>query len=299
MRHPGDGQPHRNRAMPRLTRRALSCARALTPPLVWEAARRRFARHRHDRIRFEGDYASWAEALEEAGSYDAPAILERTIEATRKVRRGEAAFERDGVVFTEPEVNYPLACALLRSAARHQRLHVLDFGGALGCTYDQLRPLLPVGLPVRWAIVEQPAHVAAGRHEFASGEISFHESIAAAGGAAGFDVLLLSGVLQCLPNPFGFVEDVAAMGFDTVVLDRTSFLTGGRSRLTVQRVPAAIYPASYPAWFLADDVMGPLLRLYVVVARWRALDDHHPEDGRAEWRGYLLERRPASSAAVT
>jgi putative methyltransferase (TIGR04325 family) len=271
--------------------RLRSVARALTPPLIVDAARRLVGRWRQDRIRFEGDYASWAEASAAADGYDAPVILEQTIQATRKVRRGDAAFQRDGVVFQEIEYNYPLAFSLLRAALRHRRLHVVDFGGALGCTYDQHRRLLGTSVPVRWAVVEQPSHVAAGRREFAGDELTFHETIEEAHAGIDGDVLLLSGVLQCLPDPPGFVRAIADLGFGSVILDRTPFSADERARLTVQRVPAWIHAASYPAWFLAQDVLEPLAGAYETVASWAALDDLHPEGGRAEWHGYLFERR--------
>src|SRR5215470_7799412 len=83
-------------------------------------------------IRFCGDYNSWAQAAADSTGYGTQEILDRTFEAAQKVKSGKAVFERDGVAFDEMEYNFPLVWALMRSAARHGRLHILDFGGSLG-----------------------------------------------------------------------------------------------------------------------------------------------------------------------
>jgi hypothetical protein len=44
-----------------------------------------------------------SEAAARSTGYDAAAIFEKTREATRKVRNGEAAFERDSVTFDKPD----------------------------------------------------------------------------------------------------------------------------------------------------------------------------------------------------
>jgi putative methyltransferase (TIGR04325 family) len=178
----------------------------------------------------------------------------------------------------------------MRAAVRHGQLHVVDFGGALGSTYAQSRVLINAASDVCWAIVEQPAYAAAGAEEFGNHELSFHDSIDAARQHADFDVLLLSGVIQYLPDPLGFLDSVLALEFPTVILDRTPFMVDGVARLTVQHVPESIYPASYPAWFFSEtELLAKVAAQYDLVASWPALDDLHPEGGRAEYKGFLFE----------
>jgi len=188
------------------------------------------------------------------------------------------------------EYNFPLAWALMRAAARNGRLHVLDFGGALGSTYFQSNTLVNATPHLKWAIVEQPAHVEAGSKEFGNEELSFYRTIEDACKSDEFDVLLLSGVLQCLPDPFGFIDSVVERRISSVILDRTPFMTNGITRLTVQHVPASIYPASYPAWFFSEnELLAKFEKHYDRIATWPALDKHHPEGGRAEYKGFLFE----------
>lgn len=57
----------------------------------------------------EGDFNSYEEALrvanhiDNSGGYSSSSILERVANATQKVRRGEAIFERDGVAFNRED----------------------------------------------------------------------------------------------------------------------------------------------------------------------------------------------------
>ena len=67
------------------------------------------------------------------------------------------------------------------------------------------------------------------------------------------DVLLLSSVIHYLPEPYAFLEEVLRHDFPSVVVDRTPYMCDGSTRLTVEHVPAWIYPASYPAWFLSEE----------------------------------------------
>ena len=91
-------------------------------------------------LRFTGDYATWDDALQNSIGYDAPAILSRTRAAMLKVKRGEAVYERDSVVFDKVEHSFPVLAGLLRAAlSTSGRLVVLDFfkpeGGLMTAFY--------------------------------------------------------------------------------------------------------------------------------------------------------------------
>src|SRR5207249_4552400 len=106
---------------------------------------------------------------------------------------------------------------------------------------------------LRWSVVEQPAHVACGQTEIADEHLYFYHTIDECLKAEQPNVLLLSSVVQYLPDPYSFLNDVLQHDFGHVIVDRTPFMRDGRDRLTVQHVPAWIYEASYPAWFLSEE----------------------------------------------
>ncbi len=265
--------------------------RSVLPPLLADAYERRFRR-----VRYVGDFSSWAEARAASRGYDTPAILQRVVEAARAVRDGRAAFERDGVTFAQPAFVWPVAACLLAEAARHGgRLAVLDFGGSLGSWYFQHRALWRGVADVRWAVVEQPMFVEAGRREFATEELTFHPDIATAVEAVAPTVALLSGVVGWMEEPHALLAEIVRQDFSGVILDRNAIIPGERDRLAVQEVPAHIGTASYPAWLLARP---RLLRHFA--ERYELRTEFGGQDlpaGGAEFRGfYFVRREPGAKA---
>jgi putative methyltransferase (TIGR04325 family) len=171
----------------------------------------------------------------------------------------------------------------------------VDFGGSLGSAYWQHRRFLDP-LDVRWAVVEQPHFVARGRERFTDARLSFHETTAAARAASGAQLLLLSSVLQYLERPYDALAQFIDEGFPFVLIDRTPLLAD-RDRLTVQRVPRWIYPASYPCWFLSRArLLAAVAPRYEVVAEFPALD--RATIPGSTFRGMLLERRGRAAASA-
>ena len=72
------------------------------------------------------------------------------------MKRGEAVYERDSVIFDHIEYSFPVLCGLLRAAVEDDgKLNVLDFGGSLGSSYYQKKGFLAVCKHLRWSIIEQ------------------------------------------------------------------------------------------------------------------------------------------------
>jgi len=266
------------------------------PPFIVRALRRFFAARP---IGFSGDYASWDEAERSSLGYAAPEILARTRAAMLKVKNGEAAFERDSVLFAVMEHQFPLLAGLMRAAtANGGHLSVLDFGGSLGSTYFQCRDFLSTVKELRWSIVEQPGHVACGREDFANEQLHFYETIVDCLRAERPNVLLLSGVVQCLPKPYDFLIDILRYDFPNIIVDRTAFGLNGRDRLTVEHVPGWIYPASYPSWFLTEKrFLALFVPRYKLLASFHALDNIAPERGEAVYKGFVFELKQASGTS--
>ncbi len=261
--------------------------KAICPPLIWQGLHRLRGRRG---LAFEGDYSSWEEAVKAAGGYESPLILERVRDAALKVKHGEAVFERDSVCFHHEEYRWPtLACLLCIAAVNSGRLRVLDFGGSLGSFWFQHRKLLEGLREVRWAVVEQPHYVDCGRKEFHDVVLSFHASVEDCLKDGPVDVILLSSVLQYLPDPYDWLARFAQTGGRWLLLDRTPFIEQERDRLTVQRVSPSIYPASYPAWFFSRKRFFEAVERvgYREILRFDAMDDV----GIGKFEGLWLERR--------
>jgi putative methyltransferase (TIGR04325 family) len=124
--------------------------------------------------KFTGSYKSWEDALAHSKGYDSKDIFEKVKNSALKVNRGEAAFERDSVVFDKIEYSWPLLAALMWATAKENgRLDVLDFGGSLGSTYLQNRKFLEPIDDFSWNIVEQEHFVKCGKEIFESDRLKF------------------------------------------------------------------------------------------------------------------------------
>lgn len=201
-----------------------------------------------------GNYKSWQEAMKDSTGYDNPIILEKVKNAILKVKSGEAVYERDSVLFDKIEYSYPLLAYLLYIAsANNNKLNVVDFGGSLGSTYFQCRKFMNHLKQLKWSIVEQKHFVACGQQLFEDDVLTFYDTFGECYRAENPNVVLLSGVLQCLENPYGVLSEIMSCGVEYLVFDRTPFIDQS-DRITVQIVPPEIYESVYPIWFFNHEL---------------------------------------------
>jgi len=181
-----------------------------------------------------------------------------------------------------------LASLLKIAIGNHNTLKVLDFGGALGSHYFQNEFFLKPIKIKKWAVVEQKHYVNIGNKKIADNILSFSYTIDEIYDA---NVLILSSVLQYLPDPYQWLDRFLAKGIPYIILDRTAFSTEGRDRLTLQTVPSEIYEASYPAWFLnKDKVFSMIQKKYELIAEFQDTIDLVKEIP-SEYKGALFKFR--------
>jgi len=209
--------------------------------------------NKSSQIEFAGNYKSWEDAYKECTGYDSDNILEKTKNALLKVKRGEAVYERDSVLFDEIHYSWPLLVGLLKAASENEnRLSVLDFGGSLGSSYFQCIGFLSGLKSLRWSIVEQPKYVKYGREFFETEELKFYNDINECLINEKPNVVLLSSVIPYIEYPHDLLQDIIMRNFQYVILDRTPVVHSESDILTIQKVPSEIYEASYPAWFISE-----------------------------------------------
>lgn len=205
-------------------------------------------------VLFEGNYSSWAQAKADSTGYNTADILKRVRDASLKVKHGDAVFERDSVCFYQEDYCWSFLAALLWSVSvSGNRINLIDYGGALGSTYYQYRRLFNHLNEITWSIVEQDHFVECGKEFFEDEELKFYYSINECIEKHSPSTILLGSVIQYHEKPYDLLNNVIDRGFPIIIIDRTPFIEGCNDRLTVQKVPAEIYPASYPAWLLSLD----------------------------------------------
>ncbi len=216
-----------------------------------------------------GDYKTWDEAVARSVGYDSNLILNRVDEAMEYVLSNKAAYEKDGVLFKEPDFNWPVLSNILLAANQLKKLSVLDFGGALGSFYFQHQLFLSQ-IDCVWNVVEQQNFVDLGKKKYEHTNLKFHyksEDVFEP------NVLMIACVLQYLPNPYETLETILKRDFSYIILDRLALTNKDKTRLTIQKVSPKIYPASYPAWFLSETRIQSLLeKNYERVCKYECTD---------------------------
>jgi putative methyltransferase (TIGR04325 family) len=203
-------------------------------------------------VPFEGNFSSWEEALAHSDGYDKDEILEKTLAATLQVKNGKAVFERDSVILDIPQYPFFLISSLLYIAAlNNNELRILDFGGALGSSYFQCRNFLGL-IKTRWNVVEQKKHVDVGRKYIEDEILHFYYTIDECILNEKPNVVLLSGVLHVIDQPYLVIKNIIDCNVDYVVICRQPLTYKLDERLCIMNVPPNIYNASLPYWFLSE-----------------------------------------------
>ena len=239
--------------------------KSLIPPILW----RILQKLRKSAWGYVGDYSTWQEAEYNAAGYDAPEIISKVLTATKKVLAGEAVFERDSVLFYEQEYNWNLVLALFRIGLDKGRLHVLDFGGALGSVFRQhARILKPAISDISWNIVEQKSFLDAAKELDCEEELHFYDTIEDVLANCDIDVVLFSSVLQYISGYEKIVGKVKTIKY--IIIDRhPEFCERQNPGFTVQKVSEPIYSASYPLKiFGSGELENYFLSEYIVLEKW-------------------------------
>lgn len=241
-----------------------------------------------------GNFETWQEAREQTTGYDSALILEKIKKALLKIKNKEAAYERDSVLFDKIEYSWPVLAGLLRCATENEgKLHVIDFGGSLGSSYYQNRNFLSGLKEFSWSIVEQKHFVACGKENFEDDVLKFFETIDLCFKDRSPNVLLLSGVLHYLENPYAWIKKFCSLDIEYIIADLTPLLDSD-DRITVQNVSPQIYQASYPCWLLNRlKVMEAFSEKYVSLAEFDAyIGNNLSVNGeKFGFSGFILRRK--------
>ena len=235
---------------------------------------------------FKRGFKNWKEALENSTSYSKSDVFEKTLNSARLVRDSKAVYERDSVIFDKIHYDYKLLSALLLIANTQNRLHIVDFGGALGTSYMQNKKYLDkINTPIKWEIVEQGEFVRIGRNEFQNDILTFNESLSCI--KFPIDVILLAGSICYLEEPYSVLDEIKLLKPKFILIARTPFSNSTKDKISVQIVPKYIYKASYPIWtFSESKFINYLSDIYEVFESW---EDDLQADDNAYAKGYLLQ----------
>lgn len=222
---------------------------------------------------FQDGFPSFAEAAAAAAGYEGEEIAKRAERAARAVISGDAAFERDGVTFNDPDPRWPVVAGLLLGRVESHPLRVLDVGGGLGSSYWQNRGVLEAGLAgksLEWTVVEQPSMLERAKALPPHG-VRYVERVADAD-TEEVDCVLFSSSLQYLQDPDGALAEASKTSARVLVIDRTPMSLVDADLPCVQITPKHIYSASYPVWVFSQSRIDLLLNDWSIVARFPGIE---------------------------
>jgi len=259
--------------------------RNISPPFFLKILKLVFSKQ----TKFYGNYNNWydAKAICQNG-YESDKIIQKVFESTQKVKNGEAVFERDSVIFDEIKYSWPVTSSLMLVAGLNSgKLNVLDFGGALGSHYYQNKKFLCLLPEVQWNIVEQENFVKIGKLHFQSDTLKFYLTNSDCILDNTPNIVLLSSVLQYLPEPLCILKEVINMDAKVVVIDRTPYSKNQKKKVKIQIVSADIYSASYPCHFFVENEIIELFKNsgYTLLYAFNSIDKF---GDTPQWKGHIF-----------
>lgn len=261
--------------------------KALAPPILLDAARRmrgpRPLPPAAPAMALQGDFASWADAQAASRGYEDPELIGRVLQRNLEEM---AALQEGRYRLTDRDLQ--IAAAVMAAGARLGRpFQVEDFGGEMGGFFRVVRQLAGDAAP-RWRVIETAPMAAAAEPHFAGDGLSF---LADPAWRPDGDVVIVSGVLQTLPDPLALFELIADSRAPFVVITTSPFMDGDRDAMSLRVVRGG--EESYPLWAFAE---GPwrarIAKRFDTVAEWTvAKQDTLPDGRRLRFPGLLLQRR--------
>lgn len=231
-----------------------------------------------------GPYDSYEEATQRSSGYESKVILDKVYNAVVDVLEGNFAYERDGTAFAM----HPSIDNLRRflSTSLKENDVVVDFGGGFGGSFINNRDLFRDSNS--YTVVEQSNFVGAGRElsKKYGLPIQFIDNLCHL--PVKPDIIILSSVLQYIPNAEQVLRKVAELMPRLIIVDRTAFAPNNSSpKWWIQDEPVYYQvPISYPNRPLPLEATLSLLSQYSVLERWsNSFDPESPPHG-----GFLLCR---------
>lgn len=244
-----------------------------------------FSRPTLSKLTLTGPYGSYEEALSLSSGYNSNAILDKVYSAVVNVLNGSYAYERDGSIFTKRPSIDNLRRILISQLKYNDS--VVDFGGGLGGTFINNRDIF--NDLINYTVIEQYNFVEVGLKLYINYKHKPHfvDNINSLPGKP--DIVIISSVLQYIPNAEYVLLKIAELMPRLIILDRTALSNSSDDeKWWIQHEPTYYQiPTSYPIRPLFLQTILSLLEEYLVVETWQnSFDRDLPPH-----RGFLLRRK--------
>jgi putative methyltransferase (TIGR04325 family) len=211
---------------------------------------------------------NWTVAVRKSSGYESKATIRSIIDSDPIASNSESPVKYLSTRYQQ------IASAFLEGVAdcgNSDRIRVLDIGGGLGDYYFLFEKFAP-SLKLDWTIVETSAvcQLAKNMSEW-SPNISWTDSIHNVNYQ--FDIVLMSGVVQCVEHPYDFLFEAIQKG-RFLIINRCPLIKSDRSLLCVLRPGFFESKGSYPIHMLSETELIIYLRSRgQILSRWMVPED--------------------------
>jgi putative methyltransferase (TIGR04325 family) len=178
-------------------------------------------------------YGSYAEALLDCSqdAYENQELVEVIRKKTARYAQ-ELASRADFSVDFRSSI---MLNAVVTAAAGRKKLRVLDFGGACGAHFFEVKKVLGDRIALEWVVVETTAMAAEGKKLETAG-LYFTDDIWKAVEILGeVDLLHTSGTLQCVDAPFEFLQRMLSVKPAFILFNRLGLHAADQTIIVVHK----------------------------------------------------------------
>ena len=145
---------------------------------------------------------------------------------------------------------------------------------------------------LNWYVVEQPSFVARGVEAYQTGELNFVETMEQVANIEPPDVIIFSGVLQYLDDPYDILSRAVELGPSAIIVDRSPMSAAADDTFTIQHIPRDIFEARLPFRIFGKDSLANCLSPnYRELVRFSTVDPDMSAGAMAvRFHGFLFEK---------
>lgn len=244
-------------------------------------------------------YSDYASAYRDSNpeGYESEEVVEVVFQKTLKFKED---LKKSGIKVLPSVANSFCSLIPLLVGNEREEIYVIDFGGACGALYFQIRSFFPKPLDIYWAVVETSAMVGKAK-KLENEEISFHDSLeSAVRRFPRIDMLHTSATLQAVSQPRALLQEMLSLSAEYVFFNRVGVHKGKGDIYTVHKSklswngPGELPPGfrdkwiKYPYSFMEENYfLSTIQNHYQILAKFEDSSGMYPVWGYSI-EGYAL-----------
>jgi len=243
---------------------------------------------------FRGEFSNWENAKYFSKGYQNKKLLQKIISSNRICLNNPNLFERDSIIFNNPQYAFALNACLLFIISKNKtnKINILDFGGALGTSFRQFQKFTNNTIDLTWTIIEQEELYKIGIQEFSTEKLIFSTYYLLDNLNINYHALIFSSVLEFLNNPYEILLSDKFLNINFLLLDRTPVWLGEDDIIT-NLIASKQITGSYPCTIFSYNKLTSFLKSnnWILFTEWNAIGEEiHINNKNGKYIGQLWKK---------